>query len=380
MFKKTFQSRICHLTTVHSHFDERIFYKEVKTFVKAGYDVVLIAQNDKEEIVDGIRIVPLPMLKNRLKRMVLLPFPCLLKALKQKANVYHFHDPELLLVGLLLKLMTKANVIYDVHEDYGKQILSKSYLPKFARSTIAWAVNKIEKVISRTFDAIVTATDDIFNNFSYHKRAVAVKNFPVLSNFAEIKKDHTNNSGVFNLIYVGGLTEIRGVTQMIQALEYINSNKKVNLTLCGKFYPANYEKQVRSLKGFEKVEYKGWIEPQDIPSTITQADVGIVCLHPITNYLTALPVKLFEYMAVGLPVIASNFPLWKEIVEGNNCGVCVDPLNPKEITRAVKYLIEHPELRKKMGESGRKAIVEKYNWEKESKKLIKLYKELLVPC
>ncbi len=190
-----------------------------------------------------------------------------------------------------------------------------------------------------------------------------------------MKKNNGNNSDIFNLIYVGGLTEIRGVTQMIQSLEYIT--KKVKLTLCGKFYPAIYEEQVRSLRGFEKVEYSGWIDPNDILHKMIQSDAGIVCVHPITNYLTALPVKLFEYMAAGLPVITSNFPLWKEIVEGNKCGICVDPLNPKEIAEAIEYLIEHPELRKKMEENGRKAVVERYNWENEERKLLAIYAVIL---
>lgn len=364
--------KVCLLSSVHQPFDVRIFHKEAKSLAKVGYGVILIAQSDREETVDGIKIIPLPKPKNRLERMGLLTFRCLIKALKQKANVYHFHDPELLFVGLLLKLMTKAKIIYDVHEDYAKQILSKPYLPEWTRYSIAWLVNKVEKVISRTFDAIVTATDDISNNFSYHKRIVAVRNFPVLSNFSLLNK--TDNSTIFNLIYVGGLVEIRGISQVIQSLEYIQ--KEVKLILCGKFYPANYEEQVRSLKGFEKVEYQGWVRPQDIPAKMAQAEVGIVCFLPEPNHINALPNKLFEYLSCGLPVIASDFPLWKEIIEGNHCGICVNPLNPREIAQAIEYLMEHPDEAKQMGKSGRKAVEERYNWELEKERLIGLYKKL----
>jgi len=370
--------KVCILSTVHQPFDVRIFHKEAKTLVNAGYEVILIAQSDKkvcspEEIVDGIRIIPLPKPKNRLERMFFLTIRCLIKALKQNADVYHFHDPELLFVGLLLKLITKSKVIYDVHEDYEKQILSKPYLPKGTGRFVAASVKMVEGVVSRIFDAIVTATDDISNNFSNHKRVVVVKNFPVLSDFVEIRKDicHTN---MFNLIYVGGLMEIRGITQMVQALESINPQRIVRLILYGKFYPKSYEEQIKRLKGFEKVEYHGWIRPQEIPEKMVQADVGMVCLHPVINYITALPIKLFEYMACGTPVIASNFPLWKEIVEGNNCGICVDPLNPKEIADAIEYLILHPDEARQMGKNGRKAVEEKYNWEGQGKRLIELYR------
>ncbi len=372
--------KVCILTVVHSSFDVRIFHKEAKSLAKAGYDVVIIAQNNKEETVEGIKIIPLiiplPKPKNRLERMFLLTLRCLIKALKQNANVYHLHDPELLPVGMLLKLITKAKVVYDVHEDYAKQILSKPYLPKFARKPVAWAIYILEILVPRVFDGVITATDDILTNFLNHKRAMTVKNFPVLSDFAKTGKNIRHSGDMFNLIYVGGITEIRGITQVIQALEFINSQKRVKLILYGKFYPQGYEKQIKSLKGFEKVEYPGWIRPHEIPEKMAQADVGIVCFLPEPNHINALPNKLFEYMVCGLPVIASNFPLWKEIVEGNGCGVCVNPLNPEEIAQAVEYLIDHPDEAKQMGENSRKAVKERYNWELMEGQLIKFYKDL----
>ncbi|MBU0727812.1 glycosyltransferase family 4 protein, partial [Patescibacteria group bacterium] len=325
-------NKVCHITTVHSPFDVRIFHKECKTLANAGYDVILIAQHDKDEVVvDGVQIIALPKTKSRIHRMITLPLKAFHLALKQNANIYHFHDPELLPVGLALKLITKSKVIYDVHEDCEKDMLSKPYLPERARRFVAIAIKIAEWVISRIFDGIVPATDDISSNFSNHQRVVVVKNFPVLSDFTEIKRNIRNAGDIFNLIYVGCLTEIRGITQMIQSLEFINSQKRVKLTLFGKFYPLNYEEQIKSLKGFEKAEHLGWIRPQEIPEEITQSDVGIVCFLPEPNHINAMPTKLFEYMACGIPVIVSNFPLWKEIVEGNNCGVCVDPLNHKEI-------------------------------------------------
>jgi glycosyltransferase involved in cell wall biosynthesis len=368
--------KVCILTTAHPAFDIRIFHKEAKTLAGARFDVILIAQHDKTEIVDGIKIIPLPKTTNRIYRIFKTSLIAFWIALKQKASVYHFHDPELLPVGVLLKLLKRTKVIYDVHEDYGKQMLSKLYIPRIMRKGVGFLVRTVESFCSKLFDAIIAATDDILEKFSFHKRAVTVRNFPILANFCVEGQKRKIESKVFSLIYVGGLNEIRGITQIVRALDFINSNNQLKLTLCGDFYPSDYEHKLRSLKGFKKVEYLGWVKPYKIPNLLGRHDAGIVCFLPEPNHINAMPNKIFEYMAAGLPIIASNFPLWKEIVEGNGCGICVNPLNPEEIAGGIEYLMQHPSLREEMGENGRRAVVEKYNWEMEGKKLVDLYDQL----
>ena len=85
---------------------------------------------------------------------------------------------------------------------------------------------------------------------------------------------------------------------------------------------------------------------------------------------------MFEYMAAGIPVVASNFPLWKEIIEENKCGICVEPANVEQISDAVNYLLNNPEEAQRMGANGRKAVEEKYNWNNEAKTLLQLYCDL----
>lgn len=366
--------KVCILTSVHPPFDTRIFHKQSKSLVRADYDVTLIAQHDKNEVVDGVKIVALPKPRNRFERMCLTTWRVFMRALKMKADVYHFHDPELTPVGLLLKLLTKGKVIYDVHEDYGKAILSKYYLPKYTRNVVAVSAGLMERLAAMFLDAVIAATDDILKQFSHHKRAVAVYNFPILPGFT-VREGSTDNDTAFRLIYAGGLTEERGISEIVQAMEYLDSSRNVKLVLYGKFVPEIYEEKVRRLKGFGRVEYLGWVSPEQLWLRMTEASSGIVCFHPYPNHISSMPNKIFEYMAAGLPAIASNFPLWKEIVEGNNCGLTVNPLNSKEIAGAVEYLIDHPAEARKMGENGRKAVLEKYNWETESKKLLKLYDE-----
>jgi|Deesub1362A_J573_1020465.scaffolds.fasta_scaffold05679_5 glycosyltransferase involved in cell wall biosynthesis len=367
--------KVCILTTVHPPFDTRIFHKQAKTLAKAGYDVTLIAQHEKSEVAEGVKIIPLPKPRNRFQRFFGLTWQTLRLALRQHADIYHFHDPELLPIGVLLKLFTRAKVIYDVHEDVPKQILTKHWVPAPLRCSLAVVFSVFEKALARVMDAVVVATEDIAAKFVRFK-PVVVHNFPdlrMLSNPSPAPLE--GNEKV--VIYVGGISRIRGAFEMVRALEYLDHSLEVRLDLIGKFEPPALEFELQMLPGYRQVRYLGWMQPGDVYVHLAKADIGLVCLHPEPRFMVAWPVKLFEYMAAGLPVIASDFPLWKEIVEGNECGLTVNPLDPKEIAAAIEYLIEHPEERRRMGENGRRAVLEKYNWEREAQKLLAVYKRLL---
>ncbi|MCS7232323.1 MAG: glycosyltransferase family 4 protein, partial [Elusimicrobiota bacterium] len=328
--------KICHITTVHSPFDVRIFHKECKTLAKAGYEVYLIAQNDKEEIVDGIHIIPLPKIMNRLERIIKLPFIAFKCALKIDAKIYHLHDPELLLIGLLLKIYGKT-VIFDSHEDFPLQFISKPYLNKQIRIFLSILLKIFENISCRFFNTIITATPSIRNKFlKINSKTIDVNNFPLLKESLLIK-DNNNKRDKNEICYIGGISKIRGIKELIRALELLDD---VRLNLAGNFEDNKLEEEVKSLDGWEKVNYYGFVDRDKVYEIISRSSIGIVTLHPSINYIDSLPVKMFEYMLGSLPVIASNFPLWKKIVEDNNCGICVDPLNPKEIANAIKYILD----------------------------------------
>jgi len=372
--EKRIKPRVCHLTTVHDPLDDRIFHKECKSLEEAGYETTIIAPHPKDTMVDGIRIVGLRKAKKRWSRIFLLPPQVFCKAIREKADIYHFHDPELIPVGIALRLFLNKKVVYDVHEDYSKQVLSKPYLPGASRKTLAVIIRALENLSSIIFSGIVTATDDIRNNFSHHKKAVSVKNYPVMSYFQD-EKNNTQVRKEFRVVYVGGVSKTRGIVEAIQALEYIE--KPIKLIICGDFNLYDEGLRLYQLKGIHKVESLGWISHESIGQVLKTCDAGLVCLHPLPNYLTALPVKLFEYLAAGLPVIASDFPVLKIIVDGNRCGLCVNPLDPRAIAAAMEYLMDHPEERAEMGLNGMHAVEKGYNWNAERQKLLDLYKGIL---
>ena len=368
------KARVCILTTVHPPFDTRIFHKQAKTLVHAGYDVTLIAQWSKDETVDGVKIVALPRPRNRLSRIFGLTWRAFRLALREKADIYHFHDPELLLIGVLLKLFTRARVIYDVHEDLPKQLLNKHWIPRYFRPITAWCAKFAEMVGARVVDRIVVATPAIARHF-YKPKIVLVQNFPILGELVEAdtilysKRPHV-------AVYVGSISMQRGLEEMVRAIGLLPAEAGARLLLAGSFSPPELEKDVQQLTGWKRVDYLGWQSREEIKKVLSQARVGLVTLHPTTNYVESYPVKMFEYMAAGIPVVASDFPLWREIVEGEGCGLLVNPLKPDDIAKAIYWLLQHPEEAQAMGERGRKAVVEYYNWDNESEKLLQMYKEL----
>jgi glycosyltransferase involved in cell wall biosynthesis len=365
------------LSSIHPALDPHIF-RIAKTLTKNGYKVTLVAQHKKEEEIEGVKIIGLSEPKNRFCRFLFLTKKVYKIALEQKADVYHFHDPDLLPWMWLLKKKTKTKLIYDVHEDYPELILTREWIPKILKIPLSIFFNWFEKCISKSFDFIIAATPYIASRFKNHNVVYIGANFPDLEifNSLENSKFQKTKSEPFILIYAGGLEKIRGIKEIVEALSMVNPKYNIKLKLFGKFSEKKFDEEVKKLKGWEKVEYFGWIPLKEVYKEIKNSDVGLICLHPIKRYMVSLPLKMFEYMAAGISVIVSNFPLWKEIIEKENCGICVDPLNPKEIAKAVEYLIEHPDEAKKMGENGRKAVLEKYNWGNESKKLLKIYEEL----
>ena len=371
------KSKVCILTSVHPAFDVRIFYKEAKTLAKTGYNVVLIAQHTKEEIADGVRLVPLPKPRNRFERMTKVVGKLFMLAIKEKAEIYHLHDPELIPIGLILKLFGKK-VIYDVHEHYPNTVLDTYWIPRSLRDTTSNLFDLFEKVFVLFFDYVIYTTPIVGERYKELKvRTERIENYPLIE-LSEIFKKNPQKY----IIYLGGMTKIRGITELIEAFNMVvKKYPEWRLYLVGSIEPPSFSKEIEQL--ISKLNLKQninlipWVPYEEKEKLSSQASIGIVTYLPYPNNISCLPNKLFDYMLVGLPVVASNFPLYKEIVDTDRCGLIVDPLDPREVAKAIEYLIEHPDGARKMGKKGKKAILEKYNWEKEGRKLLEIYARVL---
>ncbi|KYH35136.1 spore coat protein SA [Clostridium tepidiprofundi DSM 19306] len=362
--------KVCHISTVHRAFDIRIFHKECKTLSKYGYDVSFIVTHDKNESVDGVNIIPLSQNQNRFVRIFKKTFEAYKKAKKINADIYHFHDPELIFIGLLLKLKGKK-VIYDVHEDVPMQILTKEWLGwKGFRKAISFLYSGIEKLTTKAFDGIITVTPGISKKFPSDKVEV-IRNLPIISIIDRAKKiDIEHDKPV--IVYAGGLTEIRGIKEIIKAVGILKG--EIELWLLGTWEDSKYESECMQLEGWNYTRYFGHKKQEDVYSYIKASDIGIINFLPVPNHVGALPNKVFEYMACGVPIIMSNFPYWKN--EFGKFGIMADPEEPVDIAEKIIYLINDYDKLNELGEIGRKEIEDKYSWEAESKKLIKVYEKI----
>lgn len=363
--------RICHITTVHPRYDVRIFHKECRS-LDADYEVHLIVADGKgDEVAEGIHLHDIGKPSGRRERMSKFSKLAYQKAIGIDADLYHFHDSELLPTGKKLAGRGKL-VVYDSHEDLPRQILTKPWIPKILRGVVSAVTEKVENYFVRRMTAVIAATPHIQDRFrKVTKRPVGcVCNYPILD---EITACGDWNSKSRFVCYVGGIFVERGIREMVQAAD----KSAVDLKLAGKFSPESLQEEMQKEKGWERVDYRGFIGRQEINRLLAESMAGLLLLHPLPSYVDSLPIKLFEYMSAGIPVICSDFPLWRNIVEKNHCGLCVNPFDTDAAAEAIRKVVENVDFARELGANGRKAAVEKYSWTSQAEVLKAFYKSLI---
>ena len=360
---------VCHLTTGHSVFDERILHKECKTLKKAGFKVFLIAPCNEDMTIDGIFVRALPKPKNKFDRIFKNTFLGFIMALKVNAQLYHFHDPELILVGFCLKLVGKR-VIYDVHEDVPKQIVHKNMFGnKVINKIIAKIFSYVQKAGSSFFDGIVGVSPSIVSHFK-EKKSVLIRNFVILDLVENAQKAPCGTDR-FVCIYPGGLSKKRGIKEIVQAIGILGG--KVELLLMGNWENAEFRKECECLKGWLYTKYMGHVELQEVYKYMKASTIGMINYYE--SGTEAIPNKPFEYMACGLPMVMSNRPDWKILFKGS--ALFVNPRDPVSIAEKINVLVENDVLRKNLGKMGQKMVERRFNWESEGKRLVEFYKKLI---
>ncbi len=353
----------------HKPLDTRIFYKEAVSLRKAGWEVTLIIPHAEDFQKEGVHFIAVPLPKKGWEQLVKCPWNILRLALRQPGNsIFHLQDSELLLVGIMLKIIGRK-VVYDAHEDTPLQISYQHWIPWLLKKPYTWFYYILEKLAGWLFDAVIVA-EPVIAKYFQQKKVTLIRNFPIVESF-KVDKNYSDRKN--DMVYIGLLSKPRGVVEMMEGHRLAAMKISIDFVLGGKFAPASLENELLSKY---KVQYREWLPYYEMISTLYDSKIGIIVPHPIKRYLTNYPVKLFEYMAAGLPVIAARDGESAGFVKEGEAGLLVDPLNAEEIAGAIIMLTQDPVKAAEMGRRGRQLIFEKYNWEKESEKLIQLYQDL----
>jgi len=363
--------KIAHLTSVHPRNDSRILVKECASLAAAGHEVSLVVADGKGGAFDlGVHIVDVGIRANhRLLRMTKSAFSFIKTIKSIQPDLIHIHDPELIPIALYFK-KSGLKVVYDVHEDLPLQILAKYWIYPWLRPFVSKLLRRIEDYAALRFDAVVAANPIARLRFEQvGARTIGVCNYPIPG---ELMKDVEWNTRGNMICYVGSLSQNRGIKTLIEALPATEAR----LNLVGAWVEQGFREKLLNLPGWRQTIEHGFLGRTSIAQVLSESRVGIVTLHRTPAYLEALPVKLFEYMDAGIPVVISDFPIWREIVEDAQCGILVNPEDPMAIAAAVNQLMNDDELARKFGENGKMAVRHKYSWAREAAKLINLINEL----
>ena len=374
--------RVCILSSVHNALDNRVFYREARSLQRAGHEVTVVAVHDRDETKDGVRIIGLPRVRRWQRPRVW--WTLLRHAQECRADIYHFHDPELLLVTPWLRWRTGAPTIYDIHEAYSDFIQVKDYMPVWLRYPAAWVFRWLEPLLARLQNALVFSDDHIAAAFTLLDCPKAtLYNFPgrslVDQGVAATQNLDRRNS---TILYLGGLERNRGSELMLEAFARVRRKvPAARLLIVGHFMPCHLEDEVRTdatRRGLEgAVEITGRVPFEDIGQYLRQAAVGWVPWQPVPKNKKNTPTKLFEYMAYALPVVSSDLPSTQPFVRAGENGFLVSAEDPDAHARAIVRLLDQPEEAVRMGKAGQDLVGNRWNWDEMEERLLQLYSRLL---
>jgi glycosyltransferase involved in cell wall biosynthesis len=354
--------RVTHISIIHRPLDSRIFERECRAMARAGYEVHLVAAAPPAERIDGVSLHSIAGDPTRppARRQVSRYLRATRTAFRLRPSTFHIHDPHLIPLGLLLKLCG-SRVVYDVHEDYAGHARSKLFDHR------------------RSFDGFVCASSSLSRKFPA-PRTIVLHNFPLLECFALAASDPSlrpYRERDNTVVYTGTIREIRGFWEIARALELLPADLDCRFRMIGGFRPPELADTARTLDAWKRMELVPWVPYPQMVSDLFAARIGIALLHRLPNHNDPIRSnKAFEFMAAGIPLIASDLPNWRELVCGLGCGVVVDPRDPEAIAGAIEELLTDPERAEEMGKRGQAAVKARFNWDLETPTLLSLYHAL----
>lgn len=363
--------KVCHISSLHKFDDTRIYFKECVTLADAGYQVSLVAPNAKDQFTHNVQVFGVANnSKSRFFRITIVAWRVFRKALKTKSKVYHFHDPELIWIGFLLKFIGKT-VVYDVHENVGAQIKDKKWLifPKF----FAFIYQILEFFAAKLFH-IVIAEDSYHEIYQNKAKSITpVLNYPDLKHFEKLR--NTDIAAENGILYVGLVSRLRGIFEILAALKTIDDQGiEFKFHCVGPMFD-DLKNEIEGDQNYQqikdKVHFYGPMPVYDAYQLAKKCKLGLSILHPVPNYLRSYSTKIFEYMSLGLPFIVSDFPIY-QFVKEKEIGFCINPLSIDELSLTIGKVLRH--------EVDLQVMIQKeieasygFSWESQAQNLLNLY-------
>lgn len=371
--------RICHVCNDHPVDDARVFHRACCELARAGYEVHLFAQGKgtKEYERNGVIIHPLAEPGSRMQRYARASRVAQLAA-DLKPDLFHVHEPDLL--GSVISRAGSRPVLYDVHESYLDLVNENNWMPSWLKPLARTIWDQWERRLVKRCAGIVTVTETIAKRYkALNGNVCIVANFPDWQSSEETSPVQRNG---ITCVMAGTLSPSRGLPVIFRALSLLKRRGlHVRLSLAGRAesedYLSSLWNQAEGLGVRQQVEYHGILPKEEALRFQKEADIGLVTYQPLLYCVNSLPNKLLECMSLGVPVVYSNFPNYREIAEKAGAGIMVDPTVPEQIANAIETLVRNPDLARRMGEAGERAVRERFNWGVERVKLLRLYREIL---
>ena len=371
------RGRIWMLTSVHPGLDARIFYREARSAAERGYDVTVLAPGATGGRVDGVSVRTLRGPGGRAGRLVRWPI-LFVAALRGRADVYQVHDPELLPWAWLLRLLTRRAVVYDAHEFFPEAILTKQWIPRTIRASVSVLAGWLEKALAGRLSAVIGATPELADRFAAVNRlTVTVMNLPPLLEAGDA--DEPSGRAV---IYAGLMNHERGLDILFATAGLVHARfPDFELRVLGRVDPSGLPQEAaRTPEAWAAagVRFLGSVTQPQVASHLRRSAIGWLPMNPGSpGKRLAWPVKMGEYLAAGIPIVASDLPVQSRVIREASAGIVVGPFTAEAHAEAIMALLEQPALAAEMGRRGRDYARAHLSWESQADVLVRLYDGLI---
>jgi|AntRauTorcE11897_2_1112592.scaffolds.fasta_scaffold28013_1 glycosyltransferase involved in cell wall biosynthesis len=369
---------ICHISTVHRRDDIRIYRKEIVSLLSAGYEIDYVTpkKTSQGEAIDlnRVNIIPIKTSSNKFIRIFTSTPKTIWMCLKSKAAIFHAHDPELIFTLIILRLLGKVTVL-DVHEDYEQQIVDKLWIPSLLRFGFILPIFKlIHRIGKKTISRFIVVTEHIGKMYPLEKTFL-VQNFPLQSEINQQLSTTRTYQRSIDMSYFGEISSERNFENILNSyIELHEQGHPISFKLGGRVSSPGIKELITKCESLDGFEFLEWVSREEMLSILSETKLGLVLFKPLGNHINAQPNKIFEYMASGVPILCSNFPLWEEVIVKNDVGISVDPLNKEAMKTGILTSLET--FSSEHSFKAQKLVKEKFNWDNEFFKLVDCYKSI----